>query len=231
MDYYVILGINADASKSEIKEAYRKLVHKYHPDHFGEDTSPFLRIQEAYQVLSDPSRKRQYDQSLSMKQTQTKPIKNRMTGRYSQEPEPLIPNKSSIQQDPISLSHSFSTYSPSFEEIFDRRLTNFAEGIRLKSERIEELKVEVTINPDQAASGGTIKLIFPVRIQCPLCFGTGMIGFYDCHRCSGIGSFDADIPLIVPYPSGVHNTFSKSLSLYKFGINNLYLTVNIHVSE
>jgi DnaJ-class molecular chaperone len=42
MNYYLILGIEADASKAEIKEAYRKMVQKFHPDHFGEDSSPFL---------------------------------------------------------------------------------------------------------------------------------------------------------------------------------------------
>ena len=96
---------------------------------------------------------------------------------------------------------------------------------------MEELLVEVTINPDQAASGGTIKFVVPARIQCPLCSGTGMIGFWDCHRCAGEGIVDADIPLIVSYPGGVHNRFSKSLSLNKFGIYHFYLTVNIHVSE
>jgi DnaJ-class molecular chaperone len=231
MNYYVILGIDTDASKAEIKEAYRKLVQKYHPDHFGEDSSPFLRIQEAYQVLSDPARKRQYDQSLARPKPQSKPINNRMTGRYAREPEPLIPDKRSIRHDPISLSRSFETYSPSFDEIFDRLFTNFGQGIRQKSERMEELKVEVTINPDQAASGGTIKLIVPVRIQCPLCYGVGMVGFWECHRCAGVGIVAADIPLIVSYPAGIRSIFSKSLSLNKFGIDNLYLTVNLHVSE
>jgi DnaJ-class molecular chaperone len=138
MNYYVILGIDTDASKAEIKEAYRKLVQKYHPDHFGEDSSPFLRIQEAYQVLSDPARKQQYDQSLARPKPLSKPFKNRMTGRYARDAEPLIPNKRSIRHDPIDLTGSFETYSPSFNEIFDRLFTNFNPAIRQKSERMEK---------------------------------------------------------------------------------------------
>ncbi len=59
-DYYQILGISRDASRDEIKKAYRKLAHKYHPDKGG-DEKKFKEINEAYQTLSDEEKKGQYD--------------------------------------------------------------------------------------------------------------------------------------------------------------------------
>jgi len=63
-DYYKILGVSKAASSGEIKKAYRKLALKYHPDHNKGDKSAedkFKDISEAYAVLSDPEKKKQYD--------------------------------------------------------------------------------------------------------------------------------------------------------------------------
>lgn len=62
-NYYDILGIGRDATQSEIKAAYRKLAKKYHPDSSSgseEDKARFQEIQEAYSVLSDPEKRKQY---------------------------------------------------------------------------------------------------------------------------------------------------------------------------
>jgi molecular chaperone DnaJ len=61
-DYYKILGVGKGASDDEIKKAYRKLAHKHHPDKSGGDEKKFKEINEAYQVLSDKSKRAQYDQ-------------------------------------------------------------------------------------------------------------------------------------------------------------------------
>ncbi|REC50251.1 J domain-containing protein [Chryseobacterium pennipullorum] len=66
-DYYYFLGISQDASEEDIKKAYRKLSLKYHPDKNENDdffADRFREIQEAYEMLSDPGRRRTYDQNL-----------------------------------------------------------------------------------------------------------------------------------------------------------------------
>src|SRR6185369_9683681 len=61
MDYYEVLGVTKSASQEEIKKAFHKLAHKYHPDKGG-DEKKFKEINEAYQVLSDTQKRQQYDQ-------------------------------------------------------------------------------------------------------------------------------------------------------------------------
>jgi len=61
-DYYSILGVSENASKEEIKRAYRRLAHQYHPDKNGGDDKKFKEVNEAYQVLSNDQKRQQYDQ-------------------------------------------------------------------------------------------------------------------------------------------------------------------------
>lgn len=59
-DHYTTLGVSRNASDAEIKKAYRKLAMQYHPDRGG-DNAKFQQVNEAYEVLSDPAKKQQYD--------------------------------------------------------------------------------------------------------------------------------------------------------------------------
>ena len=60
-DYYKILGVSRNASEDEIKKAFRKLAHVYHPDKSGGDEAKFKEANEAYAVLSDKKKRQQYD--------------------------------------------------------------------------------------------------------------------------------------------------------------------------
>ncbi len=61
-DYYKVLGVDKNASEDDIKRAFRKLAHQYHPDKNGGDDTKFKEVNEAYQVLSNKEKRAQYDQ-------------------------------------------------------------------------------------------------------------------------------------------------------------------------
>ena len=56
-DYYQILGVSRTSSQDDIKKAYRKMAHQYHPDKQGGNEAKFKEVNEAYQVLSDPGKR------------------------------------------------------------------------------------------------------------------------------------------------------------------------------
>ena len=62
-NFYDVLGVQKNASDQEIKKAFRKLAQKYHPD-AGGDEAKFKEISEAYDTLSDPKKRKEYDQML-----------------------------------------------------------------------------------------------------------------------------------------------------------------------
>lgn len=61
-DYYEVLGVNKNASADEIKKAFRQKAVQYHPDKEGGDEAKFKEVNEAYEVLKDPSKRQRYDQ-------------------------------------------------------------------------------------------------------------------------------------------------------------------------
>ena len=61
-DYYEILGVGKSSTKEEIKKAFHKMAHKYHPDKKEGDEAKFKEVNEAYQTLSDDQKRAQYDQ-------------------------------------------------------------------------------------------------------------------------------------------------------------------------
>lgn len=218
--YFAILGVTSNASPDEIRSAYRRLVKEYHPDRFPGGNEPFLQIQEAYSVLGDVSRRRQYEQSL-----QGPPSPGTGARRPYEEPEPLIPDQRPVDLGRVSLMRSFETFTPSLDEIFDWLWSNFSTLDSPKSGRLQNLTLEVTLTRDEAMRGGTMRVMVPARAVCPVCHGHGTIGPYECVRCGGEGGITGEVPVSISFPAGIGEDHAVVIPLERFGIRNLRLTV------
>lgn len=232
-NYYIVLGISPDATFKQIRSAYLQLAKEFHPDHFGPDYRPFLDVQEAYSVLSNPSKREEYDRTIR---------KNRIFGRLGRpgpEPlkaggtfvEPLKPRERPVDLGEASLTRSFRTFGPSFDEIFDRLWGNFSRLSRPKKEMVESLTAEITLTPEEAQRGGHIRIVVPSRAVCPTCGGYGGVDIYECWRCAGEGAISGEFPILVSFPPGISNNYLLRIPLDSFGIRNMYLTVHFRMTE
>jgi DnaJ-class molecular chaperone len=232
-NYYMILGIAAGASMEEIKAAYRRRALELHPDLSGADNEPFLDLQEAYSVLSDPSRRRDYDSRL-----QSARVASRGGTRIGEpvaprrrEAEPLRAQRPRTHLGTVRLTEDFETYAPSLDDIFERIWSNFGAGERPKSEQIRSLTVDIAISAEQAFRGGVVRLQVPALVQCPTCGGEGVVGLFECLRCAGQGRLVGAGTVAVEFPAGLSSDFVTQIALDDFGIDNLYLTVRFRASE
>jgi len=228
-DYYVILGIGPDATADEVRRAYRIKARELHPDIYGEDSGPFLDLQEAYETLTDPDRRRRYDRSL---RPQTSVRVRTVGGPAARRRPPVEPLQQAVPLvSDILLTRSFQTFTPSFEEIFDRLWGNFRGWPRPKAEKPEGLTIDVPVSRENATAGGIARVRIPMSRRCPTCGGRGGVGMFRCARCNGAGRLIGEVPLSMPFPANMLDGHTVSVSLERLGIRNLFLTVRFHVVQ
>lgn len=231
-NYYLILGIAPDSTLDQIKAAYRQQAKDLHPDYYGQDCKPFLELQEAYAVLSDPARRRAYDKisrprvrsGFTPNSGQVEPLIPRQAA-----PEPLIPPEDPADLTDLSLTASFEAFRPSFAELFDRIWQNFS-PVKPKVDELQPLTIEIRLNLREALRGGRVKLLVPARLTCPYCHGRGGIGFFECGYCGGAGFVIGEYPVSITFPAGITNNHIVHLPLHDLGITNFYLNVVFRVS-
>ena len=230
--YYVILGVAPGATVDELRAAYRRRVKQVHPDRHGPDRGPFLALQKAHTVLSDPALRAAYDRWLRQGRVAPPSVDIRETPVRSERraADPPVSPDSPVTLPAISVIRSFRTFTPSFEEIFDRLWSNFTEVSRPKGEQLESLTVDIPVTPDQALRGGVAHVLVPARAVCPHCRGRGYVDVFECWHCTGHGSITGEHPIWVSFPAGISQGHTVVLRLDRLGIRNLYLTVRFRAA-
>ena len=217
-NYYIILDIEPDATLEEIKSAYRRLARKAHPERHRPDTTPLRELQEAYTVLSNREFRRAYDKLLGRE-------------REEQEPEEESAGEGPVDLGEISLTSSFETCRPSFEEVFDHLMENFFGEPKRKAAKNKNFTCEIVLSPEEASRGGCAHVLIPLVVSCPTCGGTGFVGSFDCIRCDGAGHIATEHPVKITFPAGITRSHTALVSLDHLGIQNFYMTVHFRVSR
>ncbi len=167
--YYEILGVPRDASADEIKRAYRKLAHAYHPDKPGGDEAKFREVNEAYRVLVDEKKRAQYDRF----------------GRVSDE---AAPGGGGNPFADFGFDVSFGGGGPvDFGDVFE---TMFGGRRRTVHRRGADLEVTEKVTLEEAVRGTTRTIRFTTRVVCETCAGKGHAaekGLESCAACGGKG--------------------------------------------
>ncbi|MFO7962928.1 MAG: DnaJ domain-containing protein [Desulfobacterales bacterium] len=218
--YYAVLGVKTDATTDEIRSAYRRLAKKFHPDYCSEGSENFHEIHEAYSVLADMHRRRDYDNRVMNSRRINVRQRCRPRGFSRPEPEPLIPESAPESVEAISPAGFFETFAFFFDSIFDLNRRN-----RFASERIQNLTIEVPLSSEQAAVGGSARIAVPVETACRMCGGYGEIGLFECSLCAGSGISTGEVPVIIGFPPGLSSDHTVRVPLSRFGVRNIVLTV------
>lgn len=170
-DYYQILGVQKNATQEDIKKAYRKLAHQYHPDKGG-DEKKFKEVSEAYRVLSDEGKRRQYDQ---FGHTQEQPPGWDFSAQGGQ----------GFGFD--SSEFDFDNLGEMFEEMFGFGMRS---GKKQGLKKGKDIEVEIEIPLEAALQGKEEEISLYKQILCTRCQGKGGepgTPINECFSCRGTG--------------------------------------------
>ncbi|MBN1236105.1 MAG: molecular chaperone DnaJ [Methanotrichaceae archaeon] len=177
-DYYEVLGVPKDSSEKDIKGAYRKLAMKYHPDRSEEPDAEekFKELSEAYAVLSDPEKRQKYDQFGHAG----------INSQYSQEDLFRGVNFEDLLRG-FGFGGGGGGGRGGGESIFDMF---FGGGGRGRPARGRDLRYDVRLTLEQAASGLESTIQVPRTESCTTCHGSGAKPGTSptvCSNCHGSG--------------------------------------------
>jgi molecular chaperone DnaJ len=254
-DYYMVLGVNRDASEEDIKKAYRKLAMKHHPDRNPDDKAAeekFKEAKEAYEVLTDPKKRPAYDQF----------------GHAGVDPSTGFGGFGAGRAGPDGFGGFSDAFGDIFGEIFGSQRRGGGNGVY----RGADLRYNLELGLEEAARGTEAKIRIPtleacatchgsgakpgtqpkqcatchgrgeVRVSqgffsiqqtCPTCHGTGKVVSDPCATCHGQGRTKKHKTLSVKIPAGVDQDDRIRLSGEgEAGVNggpsgDLYVVVNL----
>lgn len=172
-DYYELLGVERNADEAQLKTAYRKLAMKYHPDRNPDNKdaeAKFKEINEAYEILSDPEKRRLYDQFGHAGVNQNAGAGGGFSG--------------------------FDGYGGGFEDILNEMFGGgfgFGGGSsrgRNSARKGKDIRVDMTLEFEEAAFGKKQNIEFLRTEECDVCHGAGNepgTATHKCSTCNGTG--------------------------------------------
>jgi DnaJ-class molecular chaperone len=196
-DYYVVLGVPKNAAEKDIKSAYRKLAKKWHPDANADDAQQaeekFKEIQEAYEVLGDPEKRRKYDVLGSDWQQAAQQAEQQRRYRTTQHQT----------FDDFGGAGGASGFSDFFDAFFSgvgRRSTQQSNPF---SARGQDLETTIELTLRDSYDGGKKSVSLQLEDACARCRGTGTLNGSLCPTCHGTGTTLTTKKFEVTIPRGI----------------------------
>jgi len=194
--FYDILGVSRNASKKEIRQAYRRLARKHHPDVNPGDKQAeerFKEINRAYEAVSDPEKRRKYDRY--GEQWEQAEVFERARGAGGAE--------GAWSGQTFDLGDLFGRAGRGrggpFENIFESFLG------RRGPTRGQNVEYATEVTLEEAFRGATRRIGLQSQEACGTCGGSGQIAGAVCHVCQGAGAVLRPKRLEVKIPAGVRN--------------------------
>ncbi len=213
-DYYEVLGVPRTASDDEIRKAFRKLARQYHPDvakNKAQAEERFKELNEAYEVLSDPEKRKKYDELGA-------------NWKHGSEFRPP-PGWESYSRGPFagsagrgggfSFEFGGTGFSDFFEQLFGamgRGRGGFPGGASGRgggfadeefAERGQDLEADIMVTLEEALRGSVRSITLRHSAECERCRGTGEIRRRACPDCGGTGQVTRTETHQVKIPAGV----------------------------
>jgi len=227
-NYYDILGVKRDASEKEIKQAYRRLARKYHPDVNPGDKSAeamFKEINAAYEVLSDKEKRQKYDRFGDQWQYADQFARS---GKQQAQYWDFAPGGGASYH----FSGDIGNLDSLFEELFGGAGTRTFHR-RPQPRRGQDLESPIEVTLEEAYSGTNRTISLQVEEPCTGCQGSGRIQNLPCSACHGAGVVPRIKRIEVKIPPGVDNgsrvrIAGKGQPSYSGGTSgDLYLKISV----
>lgn len=171
-NYYSILGIDRNSSPDEIKKAYRKLAMEFHPDKNPDDKAAeekFKNVVEAYEVLSDPTKKAKYDR-----------------------PEPTFRGGNSFSGNNPYEEYMRAQNTSSYSDNFFFEMDDFGDfNVFKKRQSVPKkgrgISISIPVSVPEMITGVQKKIKLKRNVNCKTCKGSGAESYQGCTRCGGAG--------------------------------------------
>mgnify|MGYP000545472115 CR=1 FL=1 len=186
MDYYEILGVPRTASQEEIKKAFHKLAHKYHPDKGG-DEKKFKEINEAYQVLSDKEKRSQYDRYGRVFDGSGFSGEDGSTSGWSWSWGP----SRGAGQGEYGVEFDFGDIGDIFEEFFGGGMGGIRQKSKKDTRKGKDIHVDIEMPLERTLKESLEKISLKKFAVCHRCNGSGAepnTKIKECFSCRGTGN-------------------------------------------
>ena len=216
-DYYKVLGVERTASEADVKSAFRKLARKHHPDvnpGNKDAEKQFKEINEAYQVLSDPAKRKKYDELGA--DWEHGVSQEEMMRRYAREAAAGGGRGGDAHFGAGDFSDFFEQFFGGASERFRAGGGVHGFGFSAEPVRAPDLRAEVQVNLYDAIRGARRRLEMVAQDECSTCGGSGIVTSEQrqgknriiqaaraCQTCGGAGVIPTPRALEVTIPAGV----------------------------